>query len=59
MRQLTQKLGSDDIRIQDVPLPQVGKRLVFVKTHYSIISAGTEGSTVKAAQKSYRIYCRR
>ena len=52
MQQLTQKLGSGEMRIQDVPLPQVGKRMVLVQTHYSIISAGTEGSTVKAARKS-------
>lgn len=52
MQQLTQKLGSGDMIIQDVPYPQVGKGMVIVKNHYSIISAGTEGSTVVAARKS-------
>lgn len=52
MQQLTQKLGSGEMVIQDVPYPQVGKGMVIVKTHYSIISAGTEGSTVQAARKS-------
>ena len=52
MRQLTQKLGSGDMIIQDVPYPQLGKGMVIVKNHYSIISAGTEGSTVTAARKS-------
>jgi polar amino acid transport system substrate-binding protein len=52
MQQLTQKLGSGAMVIQEVPLPQLGKGMVLVKTHYSIISAGTEGSTVVAARKS-------
>ncbi|NOR28738.1 MAG: zinc-binding dehydrogenase [Lutibacter sp.] len=52
MQQLTQKLGSGDMLIQEVPYPQVGKGMVIVKNHYSIISAGTEGSTVVAARKS-------
>jgi predicted dehydrogenase len=52
MQQLTQKLGSGDMIIQDVPYPQLTKGMVLVKNHYSIISAGTEGSTVIAARKS-------
>lgn len=52
MQQLTQKLGSGDMVIQELPYPQVGKGMVIVKNHYSIISAGTEGSTVTAARKS-------
>ena len=52
MKQLTQKLGSGDMVIQDIPYPQLGKGMVIVKNHYSIISAGTEGSTVQAARKS-------
>jgi len=52
MQQLTQKLGSGDMVIQEVPYPQLGKGMIIVKNHYSIISAGTEGSTVKAARKS-------
>ena len=52
MQQLTQKLGSGDMVIQEIPYPQVGKGMIVVKNHYSIISAGTEGSTVQAARKS-------
>lgn len=52
MQQLTQKLGSGDMIIQDVPYPQVGKGMIIVKNHFSLISAGTEGSTVQAARKS-------
>ena len=52
MKQLTQKLGSGDMITQEVPYPQLGKGMIIVKNYYSIISAGTEGSTVKAARKS-------
>ena len=52
MQQLTQKLGSGEMVIQELPLPQLGDGMIMVKNHYSLISAGTEGSTVKAARKS-------
>lgn len=52
MEQLTQKLGSGEMSIQELPIPQLTSGMVLVKNHYSLISAGTEGSTVKAARKS-------
>ena len=52
VKQLTQKLGSGEMLIQDVPLPQLGTGMILVKNHYSIISSGTEGSTVSTARKS-------
>lgn len=52
MQQLTQKLGSGDMQIQELPIPQIGKGMILVQNHYSLISAGTEGSTVKAARMS-------
>lgn len=52
MEQLTQKLGSGEMVIQELPIPQLSAGMVLVKNHYSLISAGTEGSTVKAARKS-------
>lgn len=52
MLQLTQKLNNGEMVVQEVPAPQLGKGMVMVKNHYSLISAGTEGSTVKAARKS-------
>jgi polar amino acid transport system substrate-binding protein len=36
----------------DVPLPLLERGMVLVRNHYSLISAGTEGSTVAAARKS-------
>jgi len=52
MEQLTQKLGSGEMVIHELPMPQVLPGMVLVKNHYSLISAGTEGSTVKAARSN-------
>ena len=51
MDQLTQKLKSGEMRIREVPLPVLSAGMVLVRNHYSVISAGTEGSTVKTARK--------
>jgi predicted dehydrogenase/threonine dehydrogenase-like Zn-dependent dehydrogenase len=52
MNQLTQQLKSGEMTVQELPWPQVGPGMVLVRNHYSLISAGTEGSTVKTARKS-------
>ena len=41
------------MRVIEVPLPSLQKGCLLVRTHYSLISAGTEGSTVKTARKGY------
>ena len=46
MRQLTQKLKSGIMNILEVPVPSVLDGCVLVKNYYSMVSAGTEGSTV-------------
>jgi len=38
------------MRVHDVPLPKAGPGEVMVRNHFSLISVGTEGSTVKAAR---------
>lgn len=53
MRQLTQKLKDGSMQIIDVLDPLVGAGSVLVKNHFSLISAGTEGSTVKTARMGY------
>ena len=52
MQQLTQKLKKGDIEIREVPCPILAPGNVLVRNHYSLISAGTEGSTVETARKS-------
>ena len=52
MFQLTQKLGSGEMRVQEVPSPTCEPGMVVVRNHFSLISAGTEGSSVRAARSS-------
>ena len=53
MRQLGQKLKTGEMDILEVPIPSLLEGQLLIKNYYSIISAGTEGSTVKAARKGY------
>lgn len=39
--------------VLEVPIPDLKSGMVLVRNFYSLISAGTEGSTVKTARKSY------
>jgi threonine dehydrogenase-like Zn-dependent dehydrogenase len=52
MKQLTQKLKDGKMEVLEVPAPTLSDGMVTVRNHYSLISAGTEGSTVSAARKS-------
>ena len=36
MKQLTQKLGSGDMTIQEIPYPQLAKGMIMVKNHYQL-----------------------
>jgi len=51
MEQLTQKLKVGELVVQELPWPQVCPRMVLIRNHYSVVSAGTESSTVKTARK--------
>ena len=51
MRQLTQKLKDGIMHTIEVPWPSLMPGFVLVRNHYSLISAGTESSTVKTARK--------
>ncbi len=53
MKQLTQKLKSGQMQILEVPVPFLKTGQVLIKNHFSVISAGTEASTVKSARKGY------
>jgi polar amino acid transport system substrate-binding protein len=52
MKQLTQKHKDGKMQVLEVPVPVLGKGMVLVRNFYSVISAGTESSTVTAARKS-------
>ncbi|MCK5509407.1 MAG: bi-domain-containing oxidoreductase [Desulfobacterales bacterium] len=53
MQQFTQKLKDGNMQILEVPVPSLQRSHVLVKTHYSLVSAGTEASTVGTARKGY------
>jgi predicted dehydrogenase/threonine dehydrogenase-like Zn-dependent dehydrogenase len=41
------------MQIKEAPVPALSNGNILVKNHYSLISAGTEGSTVKIARKGF------
>lgn len=53
MKQLTQELKSGSMKILEVPFPALSEGGVLVRSHFSVISAGTEGKTVTDARKGY------
>lgn len=52
MKQLTQHLKTGRIRVQDVPTPVARPGGILVRTHMSLISAGTEKMMVSLGKKS-------
>ncbi|PKN51544.1 MAG: oxidoreductase [Deltaproteobacteria bacterium HGW-Deltaproteobacteria-13] len=52
MNQLTQKLKDGKMQVLEVPTPVLGCGMILVRNYFSLISAGTESSTVNAARKS-------
>ena len=53
MEQLTQNLKDGTMQLLEVPYPVLSKGCILVRNHYSLISAGTEGKSVKDARLSY------
>ncbi len=52
MKQVIQDFKSGALFVDEVPAPSVAKGFVLVRNHYSLISAGTERSTVSAGKAS-------
>ncbi len=52
MKQVVQNYRSGELKVDDVPMPVVLPGGLLVETHYSLISGGTERSTVKVAKKN-------
>lgn len=53
MEQLTQTLKDGKMQLMEVPFPALLPGHLLIRNHYSIISPGTEGKTVKDARLSY------
>ena len=52
MKQIVQHLRSGVLKIEDVPAPRVSPQGLLVRNHCSLISAGTERSTVAVGKKT-------
>ena len=50
MRQIIQNFKTGDLYVDNIPLPALIDASVLVNNCFSLISAGTEKSTVKVAQ---------
>jgi hypothetical protein len=50
MKQVIQNFKSGELYVDEVPAPSLSEGLVLVENEYSLISAGTERSTVKVAK---------
>ena len=53
MEQLVQNLKDGSMKLLEVPYPALMAGQVLVRNHFSLISAGTEGKTVKDARLGY------
>src|SRR6266567_1858085 len=52
MKQVIQDFKSGELSVQEVPAPSLSPGFVLVRNHYSLISAGTERSSVSTAKAS-------
>ncbi len=52
MKQVIQNFKTGELYIDEVPKPTLSEGMVLVETKFSLISAGTERSTVKVAQSN-------
>ncbi|MFM7216870.1 MAG: bi-domain-containing oxidoreductase [Bacteroidota bacterium] len=50
MQQLVQQLRNGEMQLLEVPFPALPSGCVLVRNHFSVISTGTEGKTVKDAR---------
>jgi predicted dehydrogenase/threonine dehydrogenase-like Zn-dependent dehydrogenase len=50
MKQVIQNFKTGELYVDDVPMPSISEGMVLVENNFSLISAGTERTTVKTAQ---------
>jgi len=53
MEQITQNLKDGKMTLLEVPFPALNNGCILVRNYFSLISAGTEGKTVKDARLGY------
>jgi len=52
MKQITQRLGSGKMTVEELPSPLLDQGIIIIENAYSLISPGTESSTIKDARKN-------
>ncbi len=52
MKQVIQSYKTGDVTLRDVPVPQCGSKRILVRNTHSLISLGTERSTIELGRKS-------
>ncbi len=52
MKQVVQSYKTGDVALRDVPVPHCGSKRILVRTRNSLISLGTERSTIELGRKS-------
>ena len=52
MKQVLENLRNGEISVDEIPAPTANPGYVLVRNHYSLISTGTEGGTVKLGKMS-------
>jgi predicted dehydrogenase len=52
MKQVVQSYKTGDVTLREVPVPQCGSKRILVRNSHSLISLGTERSTIELGRKS-------
>lgn len=52
MKQIAQHIKTGAMKVADVPAPAIGRGMVLVKNYFSVISAGTEKTSVDSRKSS-------
>ena len=52
MKQVIQSYKTGEVTLRDVPVPQCGSKRILVRNTHSLISLGTERSTIELGRKS-------
>lgn len=55
MKQLVQRIKDGEMKVVDLPIPFLKPKGVLVRNHFSLISAGTERTTVEAGKENLLI----
>ena len=52
MKQVVQSYKTGDVKLREVPVPECGSKRVLVRNRFSLVSIGTERSTIELGRKS-------